>query len=107
LGPQVIDDGAQGRRTVLRIRLNGGYGLLVADLLAFERACTVGVAQLDTTSLGPDRVAAIIAGDVERPSDFDGVLYIPYEGDWKMKLAQELEAAGLEVDWNKVMRARG
>ncbi len=54
-------------------------------------------------ALGPGHVAAVLAGDLERPSDFEGVLYIPYEGDWKMKLAKELQAAGLAVDWNKVM----
>ena len=58
-------------------------------------------------ALGPARVAAIVVGELERPSDFDGVLYIPYEGDWKTKLAQELEAADLAVDWNKVMRPSG
>lgn len=54
-------------------------------------------------ALGPSRVAAVVAGELERPSDFDGVVYIPYEGDWKLRLARELQAAGLDIDWNKVM----
>jgi hypothetical protein len=35
-------------------------------------------------ALGPDRVAAILKGDVERPSDFDGVVYISLDKeDWR------------------------
>ena len=57
-------------------------------------------------ALGPTRVAAIVKGDLERPSDLDGVVYIPFDsGDgWKLALARELEAAELAVDWNLVMR---
>ncbi|CAN7450435.1 nucleotide-binding protein [Pararhizobium sp. LjRoot235] len=54
--------------------------------------------------LGPHRVAAVVKGRVEVPSDFDGVVYIPFDGGWKMSLAKELEAAGYEIDWNIVMR---
>jgi predicted nucleotide-binding protein len=55
-------------------------------------------------AIGPARVAAIVVGDVERPSDYDGVAYIPYEADWKTQLAKELREAGFEIDWNVVMR---
>jgi predicted nucleotide-binding protein len=35
-------------------------------------------------ALGPERVAALVKGDVERPSDFDGVVYISLDmGSWK------------------------
>jgi predicted nucleotide-binding protein len=56
-------------------------------------------------ALGPDRVAALVKGDIERPSDFDGVVYISLdEADWQMRLGRELQAAGYAIDWNKVMR---
>jgi predicted nucleotide-binding protein len=55
-------------------------------------------------ALGPDCVAAIVKGDVERPSDFDGVVYIPYDGGWKAAIGKELQAVGYSVDWNKIMR---
>lgn len=55
-------------------------------------------------ALGPDRVAAIVKGDIEKPSDFDGVVYIPYDTGWKSALGKELQAAGYDVDWNKIMR---
>lgn len=51
-------------------------------------------------ALGPERVVAIVKGDVERPSDFDGVVYLPYDAGWKAALATELDAAGYEFDWN-------
>lgn len=53
--------------------------------------------------LGTDRVAAIVKDKVETPSDFDGVIYISYDGGWKQALAKELQAAGYIVDWNVVM----
>src|SRR5271154_3388922 len=44
---------------------------------------------------GADRVAALIKGDLEKPSDFDGIGYInldPNEG-WKWTLAKEIARA--------------
>lgn len=55
-------------------------------------------------ALGPDRVAALKKGDVETPSDFDGVIYTAYEGNWKAAIATELQAVGYDIDWNKVMK---
>ncbi len=54
--------------------------------------------------LGRDHVCALRRGDVEIPSDFDGVVYEKYDdhGAWKSKLAKELEAALFIVDWAKV-----
>lgn len=64
--------------------------------VVFELGFFIGV-------LGPERVAAVVKGDVEKPSDFDGVMYIQFDsGDgWKLTLARELEAAGFDVDLNK------
>jgi predicted nucleotide-binding protein len=56
--------------------------------------------------LGRDRVCALRRGDVEIPSDYLGVVYheLDIDGGWKQALAKELQAAGHEIDWNKVMR---
>jgi predicted nucleotide-binding protein len=56
-------------------------------------------------ALGPSNVAVIVKGDVEKPSDYDGVVYIPFDAGWKVNLAKEMEAAGLSFDWNIVMKA--
>lgn len=52
--------------------------------------------------LGRAHVAALLKGDVERPSDYDGVVYIAMDsgGAWKLQLARELKTAGLNVDLN-------
>lgn len=53
--------------------------------------------------LGRKRVCALVKGDVEKPSDYDGVLYIPLDdsGGWKTGLIRELKHAEFEVDANK------
>ena len=54
--------------------------------------------------LGRDHVCALTSGDVEIPSDYDGVIYIPLDrGSWRSDLAKELKAAGMEVDLTKVL----
>lgn len=56
--------------------------------------------------LGRDRVCALKKGELEIPSDYLGVGYTDLDngGGWRTKLAQELDAAGYDIDWNKVMR---
>ncbi len=55
--------------------------------------------------LGPEKVAALVVGDaLERPSDFDGVIYIPFDpaGGWKLSLVKEFRALGIPFDTNQV-----
>jgi predicted nucleotide-binding protein len=82
--------------------IGGTQGLVAASMaprarqnVIFELGFFIGV-------LGPERVAALVKGTVERPSDFDGVVYIDLDdqGAWKLTLARELQAAGFEVDLN-------
>jgi predicted nucleotide-binding protein len=51
------------------------------------------------------KVCALRKGIIELPSDIHGVLYVPFEqnNDWKLKLASEMNQAGLNVDLNKVV----
>lgn len=51
------------------------------------------------------RVCALVKGNVEKPSDYDGVLYIPLDGSdgWKMRLIKELKNAGYDVDANRAL----
>ena len=56
--------------------------------------------------LGRQRVCALVKGHVETPSDYDGVVYTDLDsaGGWRMKLVQELKAAELDVDANRVFQ---
>ena len=55
--------------------------------------------------LGRDKVCALKSGDIELPSDIFGVVWRAFDagGEWKANLAKKLQAAGFEIDWNKVM----
>lgn len=61
-----------------------------------------------TALLGRGNVVALVVshGDLERPTDLDGVLYVPVRDiddlNWRTKLAREMRAAGLDIDMNKV-----
>lgn len=57
-------------------------------------------------SLGQERVCALLKGDVEIPSDIDGVIYLSMNetNSWKFDLVKELAAAGFNVDANKVLK---
>jgi predicted nucleotide-binding protein len=55
--------------------------------------------------LGRDRVCALVAPDVELPSDLSGLLYVafnPAADDWKMSVAREMREVGLNVDLNSI-----
>ena len=55
--------------------------------------------------IGRDRVVALTKGDVEIPSDYSGVIYIPldeHEGG-KTRLVRELKSAGFQVDANSLL----
>lgn len=54
--------------------------------------------------LGRRKVCLLIKGELENPSDLDGVLYVPMgnSDDWRMKVAKEMKQAGLSVDMNKL-----
>jgi hypothetical protein len=56
--------------------------------------------------LGRDKVCAIHVKGVELPSDILGVIWIPYDegGGWQLKLAREINAAGIDVDLSCCMQ---
>lgn len=57
--------------------------------------------------LGRERVVALhkVSKNFEMPSDYSGVIFVPYEskGSWKFQIVQELKASGYEVDANKLL----
>ena len=50
--------------------------------------------------LGREKVCALHKGDLEIPSDFSGVLWIPIDtnGAWKYTVAREMKATGFNID---------
>jgi len=55
--------------------------------------------------LGRHKVAGLVKGDIEVPSDYSGVLYVPIDesGAWRFLLIKELKSAGYDVDANKAI----
>jgi predicted nucleotide-binding protein len=55
--------------------------------------------------LGRKRVCALYQEGVDIPSDYSGVLFVQRDrgGAWRLTLARELKAAGLDIDMNKAV----
>ena len=69
--------------------------------VVFEHGLLIGL-------LGPEMVCAIVKGDIEIPSDLQGVVYkhIPSSGGLNaiaLEIAKELKAAGLKIDMNALV----
>lgn len=49
--------------------------------------------------LGVDRVCALVAPGTEKPSDYEGIVYVPLDDQdgWQRKLVTELHAANVPV----------
>ncbi len=63
--------------------------------VVFEHGYLIG-------KLGRNRVCALAASDIERPSDIDGVLYVPYQNGWELTVGKELRSVGYDVDLNNL-----
>ena len=66
--------------------------------VVFEHGYFVG-------KLGRGHVAALLKGDVEIPSDLQGIVYTKMDEHdaWKTKIAKEMKAAGLAVDLKQAL----
>lgn len=57
--------------------------------------------------IGRENVVVLheILDNFEIPSDYQGVIYIPYDsaGNWRLSVAKELKAVGFEIDGNKLL----
>ena len=109
----------QGRTVMEKVEAHGEVGFAVVLLTPDDEGCAKGGTPEPRVRqnvllelgyflgrLGRDKVCALKRGTVEIPSDFAGVVWESMDGNgWKQALGRELEAAGHEIDWNKVMRA--
>ncbi len=66
--------------------------------VVFEHGYLIG-------KLGREKVSAFVKGDVETPGDISGVVYTAMDkaGAWKQELVREMNAIGLNVDFNKLL----
>ena len=73
------------------------YKLRARQNVIFELGFFIG-------KLGRSHVVALHNEDVEIPSDYSGVLFVPFDsaGVWRFQLAKEMRAAGIKVDLNKI-----
>lgn len=108
----------QGRTVIEKVEAHGEVGFAVVLLTPDDEGSVKGgVPQPRARQnvllelgyfigrLGRDRVCALKRGDLEIPSDWEGVVNESYDAGngWKLALGRELKAAGFDVDWNKVM----
>lgn len=117
--PIILHEQASGNRTVIeKIEANSDIGFAVVLLTPDDVGGPVGgdtkqrarqnvILELGyfVGKLGRSRVAVFKQGEVEVPSDFGGVVYIPFDGAgaWQQALGKELKEAGFDVDWNEIM----
>ena len=54
--------------------------------------------------IGRENVCALVKGDIEKPTDIAGVVYISMDegGGWKLAVAKEMRSSGYDVDLNKL-----
>jgi len=118
--PIILHEQASGNRTVVeKIEANSDVGFAVVLLTPDDVGGAVGgdinprARQNVILELGyfigkleRSRVTVFKQGNVEIPSDFGGVVYIPFDGRgaWKQALGKELKEAGFDIDWNVIMR---
>ena len=52
--------------------------------------------------LGRSRVATLVTGELELPSDISGVVFVN-SANWQINVAKEMKAAGYLIDFNRLM----
>lgn len=65
--------------------------------VVFEHGYLIG-------KIGRNNVCALVKGEIEKPNDISGVVFVKMDDDeaWNLKLAKELRNSGYDVDLNKL-----
>ncbi len=113
------EQASRGRTVIEKVEAHSDVGFAIVLLTPDDEGCEKGgtlhprarqnvVLELGyfLGRLGRTHVCALKRGDIEIPSDFEGVVYVTFDNSdgWKQTLGNELQAASLTVDWNKAMR---
>lgn len=64
--------------------------------VVFEHGYLIG-------KIGRRNVCALVKGDIEKPNDISGVVYVSTEGEWRLSLAKEMRNSGYNIDMNLVI----
>jgi hypothetical protein len=114
------EQASQGRTVIEKIEAHSEVGFAIVLLTADDFGGAKGEDPKDRArqnvilelgffvgKLTRSRVCALKRGEIDVPSDFGGVVYVPFDdgGGWREALGRELEAAGFDIDWNQVMRS--
>lgn len=118
--PIILHEQANRGRTVIeKVEANSDVSFAIVLLTPDDQGCANGGTPEPRArqnvllelgyfigKLGRDKVCALKRGELEIPSDFAGVVWETMDGGtgWKQALGRELQAAGHEIDWKKVMR---
>lgn len=113
------EQASRGRTVIEKVEANSDVGFAVVLLTPDDLGRSKESADLEPrprqnvllelgyfiAKLGRERVCALKRGDLVIPSDFAGVVWTDMDaaGGWKASLGKELQAAGYQIDWNKVM----
>lgn len=64
--------------------------------VVFEHGYLIG-------KIGRRNVCALVKGNIEKPNDISGFVYISTSEEWKLSIAKELRNSGYDVDMNLVV----
>lgn len=121
LSPIILKDQASNGETIIeKIESNTDVGFAII----IYTACDLGSAKNNIDNLQPrarqnvvfehgyligklgrKKVCALVKGDIEKPNDISGLVYIEMDdyGAWRFQLIKEMNSAGYTLDSNKIL----
>ena len=110
LEKQVGQNGVSTAGIVLLTPDDKGYSIKDGDVKTRDRARQNVILEMGMllSKLGRSHTIILIKGDLEKPSDVDGIIYHSYKNHVKevvSKIAERLENCGFKIDHKKVLQA--
>ena len=113
----ILDERASGGKTIIE-KIEHYSNVSFGIILYTE--CDIGGKDLDSLQprarqnvvfehgylngkIGRENVVALIKGNVEKPNDISGVVYISTFDNWQIKLAREMKESGYSINMDKII----